>query len=101
MNRLVGYYGKTNVPIRVESVIHVISITLEAYLKKHQKHNPEEDIPNLRENLQAAIKCKEQGAICFCGQPIWALGTAITGLDRCFTCITGESDDSEDFEVVE
>jgi hypothetical protein len=34
-----------------------------------------------------------------CGEPIWATGTAIVGWNGCFTCISGENDDSEDFEI--
>lgn len=34
-----------------------------------------------------------------CGAPIWAAGSAITGINMCFTCTTGEADDSEDYEI--
>ena len=34
-----------------------------------------------------------------CGAPIWAAGSAITGTYLCFTCTTGEADDSEDYEI--
>jgi len=34
-----------------------------------------------------------------CGAPIWAVGSAITGTNMCFTCTTGEADDSEDYEI--
>lgn len=55
----------------------------------------------LTETLQAALDAKNQGAKCIiCGQPIWAAGSAITGTDMCFTCTTGEADDSEDYEIV-
>lgn len=36
-----------------------------------------------------------------CGASIWAAGSAITGMNRCFTCTTGEADDSEDYEIEE
>ena len=32
-----------------------------------------------------------------CGAPIWAAGSAITGSNLCFTCTTGEADDSDLF----
>ena len=42
----------------------------------------------------------ESGARCMiCGAPIWAAGSAITGTNMCFTCTTGEADDSEDYEI--
>ncbi len=34
-----------------------------------------------------------------CGQPIWAIGSATVDWDGCFTCITGEADESEDYEI--
>ena len=30
---------------------------------------------------------------------IWAIGSAIGDFDGCFTCITGEGDDSGDYEI--
>ena len=30
---------------------------------------------------------------------MWAAGTAIVGWNGCFNCITGESDNSEDYEI--
>ena len=34
-----------------------------------------------------------------CGAPIWAAGSAITGSNLCFTCTTGEANDSDDYEI--
>jgi hypothetical protein len=31
---------------------------------------------------------------------LWAIGSAIGGFDGCFTCITGENDDSGDYEYI-
>ena len=33
------------------------------------------------------------------GAPIWAAGSAITGSNLCFTCTTGEANDSDDYEI--
>ena len=50
--------------------------------------------------LRSAREAKKNGAVCVqCGAPIWAAGSAITGTDMCFSCITGEADDSEDYEI--
>ena len=58
--------------------------------------NRRELIAALRESLAA----KKNGARCMiCGAPIWAAGSAITGTNMCFTCTTGEADDSEDYEI--
>ena len=56
----------------------------------------EEVIASLREALVA----KKSGARCMiCGAPIWAAGSGVTGTYLCFTCTTGEADDSEDYEI--
>jgi len=34
-------------------------------------------------------------ATCDCGQPVWRYG----GVDLCFSCTTGESDASDDYEL--
>lgn len=53
-------------------------------------------VKTLRETLAA----KKNSARCMvCGAPIWAAGSAITGSNLCFTCTTGEADDSEDYEI--
>lgn len=53
-----------------------------------------------REAYQAALDRKLAGAKCeVCGQPIWAVGSAVCGWDGCFTCITGESDCSDAYEL--
>jgi hypothetical protein len=50
-------------------------------------------------DLQAALRRKQNGAKCDCGNAIWALGFAACGSDMCFSCITGEADASEDYEL--
>ncbi len=50
--------------------------------------------------LRETLNDKNNGAVCMiCGQPIWAAGSAITGNYMCFTCTTGEADNSEDYEI--
>ncbi|MDO4563864.1 MAG: hypothetical protein Q4C12_08560 [Clostridia bacterium] len=68
----------------------------DGVMKNNQDYNRRELIQTLRETLDA----KKKGAKCMiCGAPIWAAGSAITGMNRCFTCTTGEADDSEDYEI--
>jgi hypothetical protein len=75
-------------------------ISIEEYLKSHKKNNPDDDISALNKALAATVKSKKEGAVCCqCGQPIWAIGAAIVGWNGCFTCITGEADASEDYEI--
>ncbi len=65
-------------------------------MKNNKGYNRKQLIRTLEDTLQA----KKNGAKCMvCGAPIWAAGSAITGTYMCFTCTTGEADDSEDYEI--
>ncbi|WP_366922118.1 hypothetical protein MFMK1_002554 [Metallumcola ferriviriculae] len=80
----------------------MVEITVKEFAKMYVKNNSEEKFDKVKSNLKTALKRKNAGAVCNnCGEPIWAAGSAIVGFDGCFTCITGESDDSEDYEVCE
>jgi hypothetical protein len=69
-------------------------------MKSYRESNPKEDFKSLREALIETVAAKKAGAKCNqCGQPIWAVGTATVGWNGCFTCITGEADNSEDYEI--
>ena len=75
-------------------------ISIDDFIKSYQESNPEEDTKNLRSILVDVVKAKKNGAACSqCKQSIWAIGTAVVGWDGCFTCITGEADNFEDFEI--
>lgn len=77
-----------------------IPISIDEFVKKHIRSNPDENAADLRASLEETVKCKQDGEkCCCCGQPIWAVGSAITGDGMCFTCITGEGDNSEDYEI--
>ena len=54
-----------------------------------------------RDGLLLAIQAKDADEPCMiCGNtPIWAAGSETCGWNGCFTCITGEADASEDYEV--
>ena len=79
----------------------MVPISIEAYVNKHCENNPGENPNQLRENLKQAVKDKKNGAPCHnCGQEIWAIGSAVA-YQGCFSCITGEADSSEDYEVNE
>ena len=68
----------------------------DGVVKNYKNTNRKELIASLREALAA----KKSGARCMiCGAPIWAAGSGVTGTYLCFTCTTGEADDSEDYEI--
>lgn len=78
-------------------------ITIEEFLDSHLKNNPSEKRTkeDLRVKLKKTIKAKAHGAACIsCGKKdIWAAGSVLVESKMCFSCITGETDDSEDYEV--
>ena len=77
-----------------------VPIQLEEYVRLHVRSNPGENAADVTARLQFALKAYKAGRRCHCGGPIWVIGSAEAGL-RCFTCITGESDFAEDYEIAE
>lgn len=75
-------------------------ISIKAFLKMHAKANPTEDIRELKLRLSQALKDQQAGETCDCGQPIWVIGSAVVR-HACFSCITGEADPSEDYEIAD
>ena len=75
-------------------------ISIDAFLKQHKSNNPDTDMKAYRSQLERAVKAKKEGAVCYqCGQPIWAIGVATVEWNGCFSCITGEADNSDDYEI--
>ena len=73
---------------------------IDDFVKSFAKTNKEFTASEFKEILEEAVKKKSSATKCnVCGQPIWAIGTAVSGWDGCFTCISGEADDSEDYEI--
>ncbi len=77
-----------------------VHIGLNEFVGHHLAANPDEDAAELRRRLRDAVAAKRAGARCDCGAPIWAIGSAVSHY-ACFTCLTGESDPSEDYEIDE
>ena len=76
-------------PISVEKFADMVMENNKGYRRK-----------DLLRDLRNTLEAKKKGAKCMvCGAPIWAAGSAITGTNLCFTCTTGEADDSEDYEI--
>ena len=74
----------------------MVRITIEKFAKKFVEGNPGEKMDDVKSRLKAALKRKLNGGKCqVCGSTIWAIGSALGGFEGCFTCITGESDNSE------
>lgn len=80
----------------------MIKITAEKFAKMYVEKNPGASFNEVKANLKDVLIRKKAGAACGnCGEPIWVAGSAIAGFDGCFSCITGESDHSDDYEVYE
>lgn len=80
----------------------MIPITITEFVKQTIEANPDTDAETLTVSCKEAFKAKHNGATCIiCGASIWAAGSAITGTYMCFACMTGEMDDSEDYEIEE
>ena len=73
-------------------------ITIDKYVAMHLKNNPSEKEVDLRKRLKSALKDYKNGIKCSCGNDIWVIGSASVG-NSCFTCITGESYPTEDYEI--
>jgi len=77
-----------------------VPISIDDFLKSYKETNPQEDVKNLRKVLVATVQSKKDGAVCNqCKQSIWAIGSSIVGWNGCFTCISGEADNSDDCEI--
>jgi len=77
-----------------------IPISIDDYVRQHIANNPGVDRDDLIQRLHTALASARAGARCACGSRIWVIGSAEVGLS-CFTCITGEADPSEDYEIAE
>ena len=79
----------------------MVPISVKKFAEITAKGNKDINKGELMTALNEALKRKNNGASCIiCGRPIWAAGSAIVETDMCFTCITGEADDSDDYEIV-
>lgn len=71
-------------------------ISVKDFADMVMKNNKGYNRKQLIRTLEDALQAKRNGAKCMiCGAPIWAAGSAITGTYMCFTCTTGEADNSE------
>ncbi len=77
-----------------------IPTSIKKYVNLHLKHNKDQDRKQLTEALDDALSAHKHDVKCACGNPIWVIGSALSGY-ACFTCITGEADPEDDYEIDE
>jgi hypothetical protein len=70
------------------------------YVRMHLKSNPGDKKAEIEAQLQSALAAYKRGKRCSCGEPIWVIGACQVG-HMCFTCITGEADTDDDYEIDE
>lgn len=75
-----------------------IPISVEKFVDLFKENNPDMNAEDIKINLKHFKKLKIKGQKCDCGNPIWIVGSAIAG-QGCFTCLTGETDNSKDYEI--
>ena len=73
-------------------------ISIDKYVDLHLKRNPSENKTDLEKRLKIALEDYKNGVKCSCGNDIWVIGSAEVG-NNCFTCITGESMPTDDYEI--
>lgn len=80
----------------------MLPIKIKEFAKKYVETNKDEKLDDVIKRLEESLERKNSGVKCSCcgSSPIWALGSALGGFEGCFTCITGETDDSNDYEVI-
>ncbi len=81
-------------------IYNFIPIGKEEFARKVVKNNKGEKKKNIIKAIQASLKDVRKGQKCSCGNTIWVAGSIFVG-NSCFTCITGETDASEDYEIDE
>lgn len=75
-------------------------IKLRDYVRLHLKSNPGDKEAEIVAQLESALAAYKAGERCQCGEPIWVIGSSQVGL-MCFTCITGDVDCPDDYEIDE
>ena len=75
-------------------------ISFDGYVARYLKANKDENELDFRKRLREAVEARKSGRLCACGNPIWAVGSSVSGY-RCFSCITGEAASCGDFEIDE
>ena len=73
-------------------------INLRDYVELHLRANPGAVRAEVVRQLESAIRAVRAGARCQCGEQIWIIGSAQTGLG-CFRCITGQPEPDHDYEI--
>lgn len=72
------------------------TISVDSFIEKYRMTNLKEDLKKLRNDILYFKQVKIDGVKCNCINTLWAISSA-NSEQVCFTCITGESDYSNDY----
>ncbi len=75
-----------------------VPISIDNFIEKQRINDPKTDVVQLKKDLIHFRKLKTDGVKCSCGNDLWVIGSAYS-VKGCFTCITMETDCSEDYEI--
>lgn len=75
-------------------------ISIDEYARMHVESNKGDSLSEITKELHYQLDAFRRGVKCSCGEPIWVLGSAVAG-SACFTCITGEANPNDDYEIDE
>ncbi len=81
-------------------VYNFTPISIQKFAAMVAKNNKDEKRENVIKAIKSVLNDVKKGEKCSCGNPIWVAGSALADYS-CFTCITGETDASEDYEIDE
>lgn len=77
-------------------------ISIEKMAIKLADGNGEMAIDRMTMELKRAVNLKKNGGKCMiCGKSIWAIGTALCYDLMCYTCVTGETETCDVYEIDE
>ena len=97
-DRAFGYHRLIkSVPETKTGMPEELILKLRAEMKTSNFELDKDDVQTYGLTLPPAFR---SGLKCKCGQPIWVIGSAEVGFG-CFTCITGETYSSGDYELEE
>ena len=78
-----------------------VPIEIDEFVGLQIKENPSDAPADLTARLETALDAFRRDQRCECGGFMWVIGSALLGGSTCFTCITGEADPSDDYEIAE
>ena len=77
-----------------------LPISKAKFIRQTLAANPDLTHDALEAQLDDMLAAKTSGERCdICGGTMWVIGSAMVGWTGCFTCITGEADASDDYEL--